>query len=36
MFVQEFFDMAKQLSLSALVVEGGDEALINNTKTEML
>lgn len=36
MSVQEFFDRATHLSLSALVVDGADENLINKTRTEML
>lgn len=36
MSVQEFFDKAKHLSLSALVVDGGDAQVVQNTRTEML
>lgn len=36
MSVQEFFDKATHLSLSALVVNGGDDTIINRTRTEML
>lgn len=36
MSVQEFYDKAKHLSLSALIVDGGDQQVVDQTRKEML